>query len=250
MTTTRDERKTASGIEWVTKTTVMPVRSQIRRTSWFIRSRVISSSAPNGSSISRIDGSKASARAIATRCCMPPDSWYGWWWRKSPSSTSSSISFARAVRRGAVVAHQLERQLDVVLHRSPVEQDRRLEDDPVVAVAPGALGRLVVDRHPAGGRRDQVADDPQQGGLAAAGRTDQRDELAAPDVEIDPWSAVVTRAWSVTKVLSSAAIRTTGPASSWRAAASWRPALSGRPSGSTFGRGRVGRAGRPARPPG
>ena len=33
MTTTRDERKTASGIEWVTNTTVVPVRSQIRRTS-------------------------------------------------------------------------------------------------------------------------------------------------------------------------------------------------------------------------
>ena len=79
MTTTRDDRKTASGIEWVTNTTVIPVCSQIRRTSWFIRSRVISSSAPNGSSISRIDGSKASARAIATRCCIPPDSWYGWW---------------------------------------------------------------------------------------------------------------------------------------------------------------------------
>ena len=33
ITTTRDERKTASGIEWVTNTTVVPVCSQIRRTS-------------------------------------------------------------------------------------------------------------------------------------------------------------------------------------------------------------------------
>ena len=77
MTTTRDDRKTASGIEWVTNTTVIPVCSQIRRTSWFIRSRVISSSAPNGSSISRIDGSNASARAMATRCCIPPESCHG-----------------------------------------------------------------------------------------------------------------------------------------------------------------------------
>ncbi len=74
MTTTRDERNTASGIEWVTKTTVVPVRSQIRSTSEFMRSRVISSSAPNGSSINRMAGSKANARAMATRCCMPPDS--------------------------------------------------------------------------------------------------------------------------------------------------------------------------------
>ena len=99
MTTTREDRKTASGIECVTKTIVVPVFSQIRRTSWFIRSRVISSSAPNGSSISRIAGSKASARAMATRCCIPPDSWYGWWPRKSPSSTRSSISRVRATRR-------------------------------------------------------------------------------------------------------------------------------------------------------
>ena len=77
ITTTRDDRNTASGIEWVTNTIVVPVCSQIRRTSEFIRSRVISSSAPNGSSISRIAGSNASARAIATRCCMPPESWYG-----------------------------------------------------------------------------------------------------------------------------------------------------------------------------
>ena len=75
ITTTRELRKTASGIECVTNTTVIPVRSQMRSTSWFIRSRVISSSAPNGSSISRIDGWNERARAIATRCCMPPDSW-------------------------------------------------------------------------------------------------------------------------------------------------------------------------------
>src|SRR5919109_216069 len=98
ITTTRDDRKTASGIEWVTNTMVVPVASQMRSTSEFIRSRVISSRAPNGSSISRIAGSNASARAIATRCCIPPESWYGWCLRKSPSSTSSSISRARSER--------------------------------------------------------------------------------------------------------------------------------------------------------
>ena len=40
-------------------------------------SRVISSSAPNGSSMSSSCGSNDSARAIATRCCMPPDSCAG-----------------------------------------------------------------------------------------------------------------------------------------------------------------------------
>ena len=40
-------------------------------------SRVWASSAANGSSISRISGSTTSARASATRCFMPPDSWSG-----------------------------------------------------------------------------------------------------------------------------------------------------------------------------
>ena len=34
---------------------------------------------PVGSSASRIDGLLMSARAIATRCCWPPESWLGWW---------------------------------------------------------------------------------------------------------------------------------------------------------------------------
>ena len=38
---------------------------------------VCTSSAPNGSSISRIDGSLISAAASATRLRMPPDSWCG-----------------------------------------------------------------------------------------------------------------------------------------------------------------------------
>jgi len=37
-------------------------------------SRVNASSAPIGSSISSTAGSHASARAMPTRCCMPPDS--------------------------------------------------------------------------------------------------------------------------------------------------------------------------------
>ena len=58
--------------------TVVPgVLLQIRSSSVAIRSRVIMSSAPNGSSMSRNGGANVSARAIATRCCIPPDSCYG-----------------------------------------------------------------------------------------------------------------------------------------------------------------------------
>ena len=45
----------------------------------FNRSRVISSSAPNGSSIRSSAGENESARAIETRCCIPPESCHGWW---------------------------------------------------------------------------------------------------------------------------------------------------------------------------
>ena len=135
--------------------------------------------------MSRIRGSNESARAIATRCCMPPDSWYGMCFVKSPSSTSSSISLRplRAVR--LVLAQDLERQLDVVLDAPPVEQDRRLEHHPVVAVAAGLLGGLAVDLDRAAGRLDEVADDAQERRLAAARRADERHELAGRDVEVD-----------------------------------------------------------------
>ena len=64
----------ASAIEWVTNSTVNLVSAQsCSNSSWQVR-RVSASSAANGSSISRISGSIAMPRAIATRCFMPPDS--------------------------------------------------------------------------------------------------------------------------------------------------------------------------------
>ena len=61
----------------MTKTTVLPLRSQMRSSSMFSRSRVISSSAPKGSSMSRSAGENDSARAMETRCCIPPESCHG-----------------------------------------------------------------------------------------------------------------------------------------------------------------------------
>ena len=98
ITTTRCDRNTASGIECVTNTTAAPLSPQIRTSSVCIRSRVISSSAPNGSSMSSRLGRSASARAIATRCCMPPDSWCGKCPANSSRPTSASSSAARAAR--------------------------------------------------------------------------------------------------------------------------------------------------------
>ena len=73
-TTTRVPRNTASEMPWVTKTMVFFASCQMRSSSRFIFSRVSASSAPKGSSISTSFGSCTSARAIAARCCMPPES--------------------------------------------------------------------------------------------------------------------------------------------------------------------------------
>src|SRR5690606_3763192 len=79
------------------------------------RTPVALSSAPVGSSHSKTDGRFAIARAIATRCCSPPESCDGKWSSRCSSPTSASASsggmgssaisvtsatFSRAVRLG------------------------------------------------------------------------------------------------------------------------------------------------------
>ena len=100
-TSTCWERNTASGIEWVTKRMVVDVSCQIRSSSSLRLSRVISSSAPKGSSISNRRGSVTSARAIATRWRIPPDSSWGSAASRPPSPTSRSR--ASGVRRAVAV---------------------------------------------------------------------------------------------------------------------------------------------------
>ena len=70
-------RNTLSYTLWVTNTIVSRSLRQSRSRSSFSRARVISSRAANGSSISRIAGRVASARAIDTRIFMPPESCRG-----------------------------------------------------------------------------------------------------------------------------------------------------------------------------
>jgi uncharacterized peroxidase-related enzyme len=76
MNTSESPTSRAKPISWVTTTIVMPSAA-----SW----RITSSTSPTssgsralvGSSKSMSLGSMASARAMATRCCWPPDSWAG-----------------------------------------------------------------------------------------------------------------------------------------------------------------------------
>src|SRR5665213_2501074 len=74
ITTIRSAISTASSRSWVTNRIVFLVRAWIYKSSVCSDSRVCASSAPNGSSISKTFGSMASARAMPTRCFMPPES--------------------------------------------------------------------------------------------------------------------------------------------------------------------------------
>ncbi|ACA99739.1 conserved hypothetical protein [Picosynechococcus sp. PCC 7002] len=67
----------ASSTSWVIKRILISVCSQISRRNCCIFSLVRTSKAPKGSSINKIFGWEARARAIATRCFIPPESCFG-----------------------------------------------------------------------------------------------------------------------------------------------------------------------------
>ncbi|KYF92172.1 hypothetical protein BE20_12440 [Sorangium cellulosum] len=82
---------------WVTTTTVMPCPCRAQKSSmtcWV----VAESSAPVGSSARRSGGSLTMARAMATRCCWPPESWFGRWCDRSASPTRARARAARSRR--------------------------------------------------------------------------------------------------------------------------------------------------------
>ena len=89
----------ASGMECVTKSTVKRVSSQSWSSSSCILRRVSASSAANGSSISRMSGSIAIPRAMATRCFIPPDSVWG-----RLSANFVRLTFAMASRAFSLAA--------------------------------------------------------------------------------------------------------------------------------------------------
>src|SRR5581483_10589967 len=79
----------------------------------------------------------------------------------------------------------LERQGDVAGDGAPGIERRRLEHIAVLAGQTCRTGRKPVDRKLTPGRLLEIRNDAQQGGLTAAGRADERDELAGLDREID-----------------------------------------------------------------
>ena len=161
-------------------------RCRAARSAWrYLRS--LASSAPSGSSRSSTDGASTRARARATRCCCPPESCAGRR-RSSPSRRTSSIASRTRRRPFRLVDAPAPAQPvgDVVLHGQVGEQGVRLED----RVHRAAMRRDVhevaaVEQDVAVGRLFEAGDQPQGGGLAATRRTEQREELAGLDAQVD-----------------------------------------------------------------
>ena len=112
----RDAAPTRASL-WVATTTVVPSRFSslnncISRSAW------VSSRLPVGSSASRSDGREMTDRAIATRCCSPPDNSGGRTscFRARPTQRSISVTSARicpsgrpAIRSGRATLSNAER---------------------------------------------------------------------------------------------------------------------------------------------
>ena len=153
MTTTWSASAIASSRSWVTKMTdgrgLLPQRRAARSD---MIALVCTSSAPNGSSISRIDGSLISAAARLTRLRMPPESWCGWWSSKPARPTRRSQS--RALACAALLRHAAEERPHghVAEHRLPRQQRVGLEHEAGARGDPGRpAGRRPATR-PALGR--------------------------------------------------------------------------------------------------
>jgi hypothetical protein len=84
----------------------------------------------------------ASARAIATRCCWPPESWLGRWSNLSARPTRLSSARARLPARRGQLLHQARRQHHVAAGAQVREQVEGLEDH-AHALAQRARGSVV-----------------------------------------------------------------------------------------------------------
>ena len=175
----------ASSWSWVTKTKVMPTSRWISLSSTCISRRSLRSRAPSGSSRSSTLGRFTSARASATRCRWPPESWCGRRAAYPSSRTVASASLGPLPPLGLGDLLDAQAVLDV-LQDAHVREDRVVLEDgvhvPVVRRPPGHV--LVAEPDRPGGRRLEARDQPQHGGLAGAGRPQHREELAVSDVEV------------------------------------------------------------------
>src|SRR3954447_782432 len=184
---------------WVAMTTVVPVRV-IRSSSFMMPTEVAGSRFPVGSSAIRIIGRLTNARAIATRCCSPPESSSG---MRSPlpsRPTSSRVSgtvFRMSLRDLPITCSaNATFSVTVLLGSSrkswktvPIWRRSRGTFQPASRLrslpAPEPVEVFAGDVHAATGRAGLAQHQPQRGRLPRAGLADEEDELALLDVDAD-----------------------------------------------------------------
>ena len=79
----------------------------------------------------------------------------------------------------------LERQLNVGLNAAPFHQRRRLKDNRGIAGAAAFFGRAAVNHNATLIRREQIADQSEERGFAAAGWANERKEFAGAHIQRD-----------------------------------------------------------------
>ena len=153
---------------------------------------------PVGSSARRIGGSLARARAMATRCCWPPESCEGWWSMRDSRPTFFSSCRTRSRRwlpRSRPAVEQ--RQFHVLQGAGPRQQIEALEheaDLPVPQAGPLVARHLdhlfALQQVTAAGGAIEAAERVHQRRLSGARGAHQGHVFAAVDVQRDALQGV------------------------------------------------------------
>ena len=136
-------------------------------------SRVISSSAPKGSSMSSTRGRQTRARAIDTPLAHASRELVGK--RRLPAREADEgeqLVRLRVLLHGFVPPSDLERQAHVVDGAPPGKEGRVLEHEGEVTGEPRLLRGAAEHRDLAFARGNEVGDRPEEGGLAAPRRAE------------------------------------------------------------------------------
>ena len=136
-------------------------------------------------------GDIISARAIATRCCWPPESWCGCWpaFSGKPDDVEELARAPLGLGPGQL-PDAPRREREVVDHGQVREEVELLEDDPDPLPDRGdvdAVARDLLALEGDAARLDRLeeVDAPQQRALAAAARADHHEDLARLHLEVD-----------------------------------------------------------------
>ena len=155
-------------------TTVWPSPSTASRSRSRMSFPVLVSSAPVGSSAKITSGRAIRARAIATRCCCPPESWPGRCVILVPRPTRWVTSVSQSASAAAL--RQPERERDVLLRRQRRNEVEGLEHE-ADAVSANLAERVLVQAAEISTSPRWTL--PERGAIEAGGTVEER-ALAGP----------------------------------------------------------------------